>query len=79
VVFDGGDPFYLPDTLGAEYLDYLLHHPNEPIAAFDLEVEITPEKAQARSGNSMQPENDARALSEYREVLHRLQTEREEA
>jgi hypothetical protein len=78
-VFAGGEPFYLPDTLGARYVDYLLHHPNEPISAFDLEVEITPEKGQARSGSAIQPESDLRALSEYRQELRRLQTEREEA
>ena len=79
VVFAWGKPFYLPDTLGAEYVDYLLHHPNEPISAFDLEVEITPEKGEARSGNSIQPESDAQALSEYRRELPRLQAEKEHA
>ena len=79
VVFAGGEPFYLPDTLGAEYVDYLLHHPNEPISAFDLEVEITPEKGEARSGNSIQPESDAQALSEYRRELPRLQAEKDHA
>ena len=79
VVLVGGEPFYLPDTLGAEYVDYLLHHPNEPISAFDLEVEITPEKGEARSGNSIQPESDAQALSEYRRELPRLQAEKEHA
>lgn len=79
VVFAGGQPFYLPDRLGARYVDYLLHHPNEPISAFDLEVQITPEKAEARSGNSIQLESDAQALRAYRQELRRLQTEREEA
>jgi hypothetical protein len=79
VVFAGGEPFYLPDTLGAKYLDYLLHHPNEPIGAFDLEVAITPEKGEARSRNSIQPESDAQALREYRRELRRLEAEREEA
>jgi hypothetical protein len=79
VVFEGGEPFYLLDTLGARYVDYLLHHPNEPISAFDLEIEITPEKAEARSENSIQPESDPRALKEYRRELGRLQTEREKA
>ena len=79
VVFARGGPFYLPDTLGARYVNYLLHHPNEPISALGLEVEITPEKGEARSGNSFQPESDAQALSEYRRELRRLQTEREEA
>jgi hypothetical protein len=78
VVFDGGEPFYLPDTLGAPYLDYLLHRPNEPISAFDLEVAVSPEKGEVRSRNSIQPESDARALAQYREELGRLQERREE-
>jgi len=58
---------------------YLLHHPNEPIGAFDLEVAITPEKQEARSRNSIQAESDAQALREYRQELRRLEVEREEA
>jgi hypothetical protein len=78
VVFDGGEPFYLPDTLGAPYLDYLLHRPNQPISAFDLEVAVSPDKGEARAPNSIQPESDARALAEYREQLGRLQERRKE-
>jgi hypothetical protein len=65
-------------VLGARYLDYLLHHPNEPISAFDLEVAVTPEKGEARARNSVQPESDTRALEEYREELRRLQARRTE-
>ena len=79
VVIDGGDRFYLENTLGARYLDYLLHHPNEPISAFDLEVIIQPEKGEARSRDSIQPESDPQARREYREALRRLQAEREAA
>jgi hypothetical protein len=79
VVFEGGSAFYLPDTLGARYLDYLLHHPNQPISAFDLEVVIKPEKAEARCRNSIQPHSDGQARREYRLALGRLQTERQEA
>ena len=78
VVFDGGEPFYLPDTLGAPYLDYLLHRPNEPISAFDLEVAVSPEKGEVRARNSIQPESDARALAQYREELRQLQAKRKE-
>jgi hypothetical protein len=78
VVFDGGEPFYLPDTLGAPYLDYLLHHPNEPISAFDLEVAVWPEKGVVRARNSIQPGSDARALAQYREELRQLQAKRKE-
>jgi len=78
VVFDGGEPFYLPDTLGAPYLDYLLHRPNQPISAFDLEVAVSPEKGEVRARNSIQPESDARALAQYREELRQLQAKRKE-
>jgi len=79
VVFDGGRPFYLEDTLGARYVNYLVHHPNVPISAFDLEVAIQPEKGEVRSKNSIQPESDAQALRQYRQELHRLQAEKVEA
>jgi hypothetical protein len=76
VVFNGGDPFYLEDTLGARYLDYLLHHPNVLITAFELEVLVTPEKGEARSIESIQPESDSRAKRDYRKALRPLQAQR---
>jgi len=79
VVFEGGQPFYVVDTLGARYLDYLLHHPNVPIGAFDLEVAITPEKREARASNSIQPESDAEAKRQYREAVRRTVAARQEA
>lgn len=79
VVIDEGDRFYLADTLGARYLDYLLHHPNEPISAFDLEVAITPEKGEARALNSIQPPLDGQARREYRQTLRTLQAAREQS
>ena len=79
VIFGGGRPFHLENTLGARYLNYLLHDPNEPISAFDLEVAVQPEKGEARARNSIQPESDPQALREYRQALRRLQAEREEA
>ena len=78
VVCGAGKAFHLPNILGCRYLDYLLHNPNEPIAAFDLEVAITPEKGEARGRTSIQPESDPRALAEYREDLRRVQAERRE-
>ena len=75
VIFAGGRAFRLRSTLGARYLDYLLHNPNEPIHAFDLEVEVQPEKGEARVRDSLQPESDAQALREYRQELRRLQME----
>lgn len=79
VAFGRGERFYLADTLGAKYLDYLLHHPNRPVSTFDLEVPITPEKGAARLRNSLQRESDPQALREYRQELGRLQGEREKA
>jgi hypothetical protein len=79
VVFGAGGQIYLPDTLGASYIDYLLHHPNVPITAFDLEVTIRAEKAEARSRNSVQPESDPQARRQYRQALRALEAEREMA
>jgi hypothetical protein len=79
VIFACGRAFRLRSTLGARYLDYLLHNPNEPIHAFDLEVKVQPEKGEARSRNSFQPESDAQAMREYRQELGRLQLEMAQA
>jgi hypothetical protein len=57
----------------------LLHGPNESISAFDLEVLITPEKGEARSKESIQPESDSRAKRAYRRALRPLQAERRRA
>jgi hypothetical protein len=76
VIFGGGGPFHLENTLGARYLDHLLHHPNDPISAFDLEVAIQPEKGEARSTTSIQARLDPRAKREYGQALHRLRADR---
>jgi hypothetical protein len=79
VVFGGGRPVHLRNTLGTRYLDYLLHHPNEPISAFDLEVAIMPEKGGVRSTNSRAGTLDERARREYEQALRQLQVDRERA
>lgn len=79
VTFDGGNPFPLPPTLGAEYLDHLLHHPSEPISAHDLEMAIRPEKARSRPKNSVQSHLDADAVRDYLRQLDKLRGQREEA
>jgi hypothetical protein len=79
VVLGGGRAFHLPNVLGPRYVNYLLHEPNVPISAFDLEVAIQPEKGAARCRNSIQPESDARALREYAREMRRLQECRERA
>jgi hypothetical protein len=75
VIFAGGRAFRLRNTLGARYLDYFLHNPNEPIHSFDLEVQVQPEKGEARVRDTLQPKSDAQALREYRQELRRLQME----
>ena len=79
IVFGSGRAFRLRNTLGARYLDYLLHEPNEPIRAFDLEVEVQPEKGEARVRDSFQPESDPQAMREYRRALRRLEAEKADA
>ena len=79
VVFDGCPEFHVENTLGAKYLDYLLHHPNEVIRAFDLEAKIKPEKAAVRAENSVQTTVDARAKREARKELVVLKADLEAA
>ena len=79
VVFDGCPEFHIEDTLGAKYLDYLMHQPNQPIRAFALEQEIRPEKAEVREGNSIQKTVDAQTKREARQELVVLNEELEEA
>jgi hypothetical protein len=79
VVFSGGRAFHLPNNLGSRYLNYLLHHPNEPIPAFDLEVAITPEKGQVRSKDSIQAGSDPQARREYEAALREFRANRKRA
>lgn len=79
VVFDGSPVFHIKNTDGAKYLDYLLHHPNEAIRAFDLEAKVKPEKAAARVENSVQTTVDARAKREARKELVVLNVDLEAA
>jgi len=79
VTFDGRRTFHLRDTLGAEYLHYLLHHPGESISAYDLEMAIRPEKRAARPKDSVQHTLDADAVRDYLRQLDRLRSRRDEA
>ncbi len=79
VRYAGGQVFNMENTLGAKYLDYLLHHPNEPISAYELEIAIQSEKAEARTKNSIQDDLDAKAKREYSCELNELLSEREKA
>lgn len=79
VVFEGGLPFHIKDSLGAYYIGHLLHHPNKPIPCFDLEVAIKSEKATARGDTSIQPTADGTAIKSFLRDLDRLRSERNEA
>jgi hypothetical protein len=79
IIFAGGGLFHLENTLGPRYLDYLLHHPNDPILAFDLEVAIEPAKGEARSTTSIQATIDPRARREYERALRELRASKEAA
>lgn len=75
VRFDGHE-LYLAQSLGACYLDNLLHRPNQPIPAFDLERAITPERAAVRAINSS---DGGGAVRGWLRELERLREERDEA
>lgn len=79
VRFEGGEVFHLEDTLGARYLAHLLQHPGEVISAFDLEVAICPDKANARARDSIQEQLDPETVRSYMRELSRLRVEREAA
>jgi hypothetical protein len=77
VVFNG-ETFHLKHTHGAEYINYLLHHPNTPISAYDLETTIRPEK-RARAKETVQDALDLDAMRDYLRELDRLRAKREDA
>jgi hypothetical protein len=78
VIFDGHE-LHLAQSLGARYLDYLLHHPNQAIAAFDLERAVVPAKASARAINSIDPAVMNGCLRQCLRELEQLRAEREGA
>jgi hypothetical protein len=78
VMFDGNE-LHAAHSLGTRYLDFLLHHPNQPISAFELELAIAPEKAAARAVNSYGQGNENDALRRSLRELNRLRVERDEA
>ncbi len=78
VIFDGAE-FVLENTLGARYLDYLLHHPAEAITAYDLEVTISPEKAKVRTKNTIQNDLDPDTIRSYLREVDGLRDKRAQA
>lgn len=79
VVVDGTPEIHIEDTLGARYLDYLLHHPGEAITAYDLEVTITPEKSDVRSKTTIQTDLDPDTIRNYLREIEKLRGKREQA
>lgn len=79
VVFGGRPEFHIEDTLGARYVGYLLHHPNEPIPCFKLEVAIMPEKGLARDEDSIQKRLAGDAVRKCLRELEILRSKRDEA
>jgi hypothetical protein len=77
IIFDGHE-LHLSQSLGARYLDHLLHRPNQPIAAFDLERAIVPGKASARAIDSSNAAEDGETMRQCLRELERLRAERDE-
>jgi hypothetical protein len=77
IIFDGRE-LHLAQSLGAQYLDHLLHRPNQPIAAFDLERAIVPEKASARANNSRHAAETGETIRRCLRELTRLRAERDQ-
>jgi hypothetical protein len=78
ILFDGYE-LHLADSLGARYLEHLLHRSNQPIAAFDLERAIVPEKALARAINSSDASGNGEGLRRCLRELGLLRAERDDA
>ncbi len=79
VVFEGNAEFMIRDTLGARYLDFLLHRPGQNISARELEVIITPEKGATRSNTSTHLVSDPEAVRSYLKEVDKLRADRDEA
>ena len=76
IIFAGGRLFHLENTLGARYLDYLLHTANDPILAFGLEVKIEPAKGEARCTTSIQATMDSRMRRDCERALRELRAKK---
>lgn len=79
VVLDGTPEILIENTLGARYLDYLLHNPNEPISAYELEITVTREKGDVRSKDSIQKKMDGKTIRTSLQELDKLRLQRDEA
>ena len=79
VRYDGMPKFHMPTADGTKYLDQVLHRENESFRATELERLVKPDKAAARTVNSVQRALDPQALREMRSELVELQSELAEA
>ena len=79
VVFDGNPEFHIADSLGARYLDWLLHRPGEMVSCFDLEKEVTPEKTMARNRDAFDFPLDPDAIRAYLREVEKLRSELDDA
>lgn len=79
VIFKGMAEFHLNDSLGTQYINYLLHNPNVPISAVDLEQKIRPEKAGIRAKTSIQYHLDDKTIKAYLKEVEKLRAQRTEA
>lgn len=77
VIFSGNKPFYLDDLMGARYMDYLLHHPNNPLSAQELECAIRAERENARTDEAIHAVHDQKALQQYAKRLRALRAEQD--
>jgi hypothetical protein len=68
--------FHLNDSLGTRYINYLLHNPNVPISAADLEQQIRPEKAGIRAKTSIQNHLDDKTIKAYLKEVEKLRAQR---
>jgi 7-cyano-7-deazaguanine synthase in queuosine biosynthesis len=75
VRFNGASEFSINDTLGAKYIDYLLHHPGDVISSLELEQEINTAKAEVRTVEVITQTHDEKSLLEYAKECRKLRAE----
>ena len=76
VVYEGKE-FDIKKTLGAKYLDYLLHHSGQVIDASDLEIMFNSSKESVRGDKSYQPVLDKKTLGDIRDKIAQLEVEKD--
>jgi hypothetical protein len=74
-----GHRFTIQNTLGAKYLDYLLHHPNAPVRALELEMQVCSGKQAVRGEESIAEAQDAKARRDTQRELEELRRDLQEA